>query len=50
MDEAIRSAQVATVFVRNHCVRLWMDTPSTSANGLQALCSQAYWLSFTARV
>jgi len=36
MDEAIRSAQ----FVRNKCLRLWMDTPGTSANDLQVHCSQ----------
>jgi putative transposase len=39
MDEAIRSAQ----FVRNKCLRLWMDTrgtTSTTANDLQVYCSQ----------
>jgi putative transposase len=36
MDEAIRVAQ----FVRNKGLRLWMDTPGTSANDLQVLCSQ----------
>jgi putative transposase len=36
MDEAIRSAQ----FVRNTCLRLWMDVPGTTANDLQVHCSQ----------
>lgn len=36
MDEAIRIAQ----FVRNKCLRLWMDTPGTTANDLQVHCSQ----------
>src|SRR5258708_7276650 len=36
MDQAIRSAQ----FVRNTCLRRWMDVPGTSANDLQVHCSQ----------
>ena len=36
MDEAIRIAQ----FVRNKCLRRWMDVPGTSANDLQVQCSQ----------
>ena len=36
MDAAIRSAQ----FVRNTCLRLWMDTRGTSANDLQINCRQ----------
>jgi putative transposase len=36
MDAAIRSAQ----FVRNTCLRLWMDVPGTTANDLQVHCSQ----------
>jgi putative transposase len=34
MDEAIRIAQ----FVRNKCLRWWMDIPGTSANDLQIQC------------
>ncbi len=36
MDQASRSAQ----FVRNTCLRRWMDVPGTSANDLQVQCSQ----------
>ncbi len=36
IDEAIRAAQ----FVRNKCLRLWMDVPGTTANDLQVYCSQ----------
>jgi putative transposase len=36
MDEAIRSAQ----FVRNTCLRLWMDMSGITANDLQVNCSQ----------
>jgi putative transposase len=36
MDEAIRIAP----FVRNKCLRRWMDVPGTSANDLQVQCSQ----------
>jgi putative transposase len=36
MDAAIRSAQ----FVRNKCLRLWMDVPGTTANDLQVHCRQ----------
>ena len=36
MDAAIRTAQ----FVRNTCLRRWMDVPGTSANDLQVHCSQ----------
>ena len=35
IDEAIRSVQ----FVRNCCVRRWMDTRGTSRNDLQCLCA-----------
>jgi transposase len=35
IDEAIRTTQ----FIRNTCVRLWMDGRSVSANDLQTLCS-----------
>ena len=47
MDEAIRSAQ----FVRNKSLRLWMDTPGTSANDLQLNCSRlAQEYAFAARL
>jgi putative transposase len=36
MNEAIRIAQ----FIRNKCLRLWMDVPGTTANDLQIQCSQ----------
>jgi putative transposase len=36
MDEAIRTTQ----FIRNKCVRLWMDGWGVSANDLQVLCSR----------
>jgi putative transposase len=36
IDEAIRTTQ----FIRNKCVRLWMDGRRVSANDLQALCSR----------
>src|SRR5258707_7752877 len=36
MDEAIRIAQ----FIRNKCLRVWMDVPGISANDLQIQCSQ----------
>jgi putative transposase len=35
IDEAIRTAQ----FIRNKCLRLWMDGRSVSANDLPVLCS-----------
>jgi putative transposase len=35
IDEAIRTTQ----FIRNTCLRLWMDGRSVSANDLQVLCS-----------
>jgi putative transposase len=36
IDEAIRTAQ----FIRNTCLRAWMDTRGVSGYDLQALCSQ----------
>jgi putative transposase len=36
MDEAIRVVQ----FIRNKCLRLWMDGRSISSNDLQCYCSQ----------
>src|SRR5260221_9360696 len=36
IDEAIRTAQ----FIRNKCLRVWMDTRGVSGYDLQALCSQ----------
>jgi putative transposase len=36
MDAAIRIAQ----FIRNKCLRLWMDVPGTTANDLQVQCSR----------
>src|SRR5690242_15399945 len=36
MDEAIRIAQ----FVRNKCLRRWMDEQGISANDLQVYCSR----------
>ena len=41
IDEAIRVVQ----FIRNTCLRLWMETHGTSKNDLQCVCavlSQAY--------
>jgi putative transposase len=35
IDEAIRTVQ----FIRNKCLRLWMDTCGTSRNDLQCLCA-----------
>ena len=35
IDEAIRIVQ----FIRNKCLRLWMDTRGTSKNDLQCYCS-----------
>ncbi|MEO1374738.1 MAG: RNA-guided endonuclease TnpB family protein, partial [Cyanobacteria bacterium J06635_10] len=35
VDEAIRTAQ----FVRNSCIRLWMDNKGTGKNDLQKYCS-----------
>ena len=35
IDEAIRTVQ----FVRNSCLRRWMDTHGTSRNDLQCLCA-----------
>src|ERR1700681_2904702 len=35
IDEAIRVVQ----FIRNKCLRLWMDTPGTSKNDLQCYCA-----------
>ena len=34
LDEAIRTGQ----FIRNKCLRLWMDTEKTSRAKMQALC------------
>jgi len=36
IDEAIRTTQ----FIRNKCVRLWMDGRGVTANDLQTLCSR----------
>ena len=36
LDEAIRTAQ----FVRNKCLRFWMDNKGVTRNDLQKLCSQ----------
>ncbi|HKB46672.1 MAG TPA: transposase, partial [Ktedonobacterales bacterium] len=47
MDEAICIAQ----FIRNKSLRLWMDTPGTSANDLQLYCSRpAHEFPFAARL
>src|SRR2546425_4824274 len=35
IDEAIRIVQ----FIRNKCLRLWMDTRGTTANDLQCYCA-----------
>ena len=35
VSEAIRTAQ----FVRNSCIRLWMDNKGTGKNDLQKYCS-----------
>ena len=35
IDEAIRTVQ----FIRNKCLRLWMDTPGISSNDLQCYCA-----------
>ncbi len=36
IDDAIRTAQ----FIRNSCIRLWMDVPNTGKNDLQKYCAQ----------
>src|SRR6266700_5706269 len=36
IDEAIRVVQ----FIRNKCVRLWMDTRGTGKNDLQCSCAE----------
>ena len=36
IDEAIRTTQ----FIRNKCLRLWMDEHGVSANDLQVLCAR----------
>src|SRR6516165_11521507 len=47
IEEAIRTTQ----FIRNKCVRLWMDGRGVSANDLQVLCSRlAQEYSFAARL
>jgi putative transposase len=47
IDEAIRTTQ----FIRNKCVRLWMDGWGVSANDLQTLCAHlAHEYSFAARL
>jgi putative transposase len=47
IDEAIRVTQ----FIRNKCLRLWMDGRSVSANDLQVLCSHlAHDYPFAARL
>src|SRR5207249_10578932 len=35
IDEAIRVVQ----FIRNKCLRFWMDTPGTNKNDLQCYCA-----------
>jgi putative transposase len=35
IDDAIRTAQ----FIRNSCIRLWMDNPKTGKNALQKYCA-----------
>ncbi len=35
VDETIRTAQ----FVRNRCIRLWMDVKNTGKNDLQKYCA-----------
>jgi putative transposase len=35
IDEAIRIVQ----FIRNKCLRLWMDTQGTNKNDLQCYCA-----------
>ena len=35
IDEAIRTVQ----FIRNKCLRLWMDTRGTNKNDLQCYCA-----------
>ncbi|HEU5378239.1 MAG TPA: transposase [Ktedonobacteraceae bacterium] len=35
IEQAIRTTQ----FIRNKCLRLWMDTPGTSKNDLQCYCA-----------
>jgi putative transposase len=47
IEEAIRTTQ----FIRNKCVRWWMDGRGVSANDLQVLCSRlAHEYSFAARL
>jgi putative transposase len=47
IDEAIRTTQ----FIRNKCLRLWMDGRGVSANDLQLLCARlAHEYSFAARL
>ena len=47
IDEAIRTVQ----FIRNKCLRLWMDTPGTNKNDLQCYCATlAHTFPFAARL
>ncbi len=47
IDEAIRTTQ----FIRNKCLRLWMDEHGVSANDLQVLCARlAHEFAFAARL
>ena len=47
MDDAIRIAQ----FIRNKCLRLWMDKSRIGANDLQIYCSRlAHTFDFAARL
>ncbi len=47
IDEAIRTTQ----FIRNKCVRLWMDGRGVTANDLQVLCARlAHEFDFAARL
>src|SRR6185312_14284899 len=52
IDEAIRTTQ----FIRNKCLRLWMETRGTGEAALQAYCAQldqdfscVWWLNSMAR-
>ena len=39
VDEAIRTAQ----FIRNTCIRLWMDVKGRGKNDLQKYCAVLCW-------
>ncbi|MBE3564609.1 MAG: hypothetical protein IMW90_02655 [Thermogemmatispora sp.] len=38
--DAIEEARRVTQFIRNKCLRLWMNPRGTSRNGRQCFCSQ----------